>query len=50
MAVALGLVAMALVIGLGEPDATYPILGVAAIPGFIGLALIVVSQLTKDRT
>jgi hypothetical protein len=50
VAAALGLVAMGLLIGLGEPDATYPIIGVAAIPGFIGLALVVIGLLDKDRT
>lgn len=49
-AVALGLVVMGLVIGQGEPDATYPIIGVAAIPGFIGLALIAIGLLDKDRS
>ena len=50
VAVALGLVAMGLLIGLGEPDATYPIIGVAAIPGFVGLALIAIAQLGKNRS
>jgi Na+/H+ antiporter NhaD/arsenite permease-like protein len=50
VAVALGLVVMGLVVGQGEPDATYPMIGVAAIPGFIGLALIAIAQLGKDRT
>jgi Na+/H+ antiporter NhaD/arsenite permease-like protein len=49
VAVALGLVVMGLVVGQGEPDATYPLIGVAAIPGFIGLALIAIALLGKDR-
>jgi hypothetical protein len=50
VAIALGLVVMGLVIGQGEPDATYPMIGLAAIPGFIGLALIAVSRIGRDRT
>jgi Na+/H+ antiporter NhaD/arsenite permease-like protein len=50
VAVALGLVVMGLVVGQGEPDATYPMIGVAAIPGFLGLALIAIARLGKDRT
>ncbi|HKR89239.1 MAG TPA: DUF6249 domain-containing protein [Phenylobacterium sp.] len=50
LGVALGLVAMGLVIGQGEPDATYPMIGLAAIPGFIGLALIAISRIDRDRT
>lgn len=49
LAVALGLVVMGLLIGQGEPDATYPMVGLAAIPAFIGLALIVISRFGKDR-
>lgn len=50
LGVALGLVTMGLVIGQGEPDATYPMIGLAAIPAFIGLALIAISRLDRDRT
>ena len=50
LGVALGLVAMGLLIGQGEPDATYPMIGLAAIPGFIGLALIAISRIDRDRT
>jgi Na+/H+ antiporter NhaD/arsenite permease-like protein len=50
VAVALGLVAMGLAVGQGEPDATYPLIGVSAIPGFIGLALIAMSLLGKGRS
>jgi Na+/H+ antiporter NhaD/arsenite permease-like protein len=49
LGVALGLVAMGLIIGLSEPDATYPTIGIAAIPAFIGLALIAISRIGKDR-
>jgi hypothetical protein len=50
VAIALGLVVMGLLIGQDEPDATYPMIGLAAIPGFIGLALIAVSRIGRDRT
>jgi hypothetical protein len=50
LAIAGGLVAMGLVIGQGEPDATYPMIGLAAVPAFIGLALIVISRIGGDRT
>jgi hypothetical protein len=50
VAIALGLVVMGVVNGQGEPDATYPMIGLAAIPGFIGLALIAVSRIGRDRT
>jgi hypothetical protein len=50
VAVALGLVVLGLVLGVDEPDATYPLIGSAAIPGFIGLALIVISRWGKDRS
>lgn len=49
LAIALGLVVMGLVIGQDEPDATYPFIGIAAIPGFIGLALVAISRIGKDR-
>ena len=50
LGVALGLVVMGLTIGQGEPDATYPMIGLAAIPGCIGLALIAISRIGRDRT
>lgn len=50
LAVALALVVMGLLIGQGEPDATYPMIGLAAIPGFIGLAFIAMSRLGRDRS
>lgn len=49
LAIAAGMVVMGLVIGQGEPDATYPMIGLAAIPGFIGLALIAISRVGRDR-
>lgn len=41
LAVAAGIATMAYFIGNMEADAYYPILGIAAIPGFIGLAFLV---------
>jgi hypothetical protein len=41
--VAVGLAAMGLAISFEDADALYPMLGVAAFPGFIGLAFILIS-------
>lgn len=46
---ALGLAVLGLVVGVDEPDATYPMLGVAAFPAFIGLAFILISVLSRGR-
>jgi hypothetical protein len=50
LGVAVGLVVMGLVVGLEEPDVTYPMLGVAAFPGFIGLAFIVIGLIGRSKT
>jgi hypothetical protein len=50
IAVAVGLAVFGLVIGHGEHQVVHPIVGVAAIPGFIGLALVVIYLLEKPRT
>jgi hypothetical protein len=50
LAVALAFVALAIVSGFEEPEHTYGLLGVAAFPGFIGLAFIVLSQLNKPKS
>jgi hypothetical protein len=50
IAVAFGLAVLGLVVGHGEHQAVHPLVGVAAIPGFIGLALIVIHLLEKPRT
>ena len=47
--VAVGLAAMGIAIGFDEPDATYPLIGVACFPGFIGLAFIIMSFVARDR-
>ena len=38
---------MGWVIGFSEPDATYPMLGVAAFPAFIGLAFLVIALVSR---
>ena len=43
LGVAFGIAALGFATSFEEPDALYPTLGVAAFPGFIGLAFIVMS-------
>ena len=49
LGVGIGLAAMGLALGFEEPDATYPMLGLAAFPGFIGLAFIAIFFLGRGR-
>jgi hypothetical protein len=49
LGVALGLVALGLIVGFESPDATYWFLGFAAFPGFIGLAFIVLGLLNRSK-
>lgn len=49
LGVAAGLVALGLLIGMEEPDATYWMLGLAAFPGFIGLAFVVLALINKNK-
>ncbi len=49
LGVGIGLAAMGVAIGFEEPDATYPMLGLAAFPTFIGLAFIAISFLGRGR-
>jgi hypothetical protein len=49
LAVALGIAALGLMLGMEEPDATYPIMAMAALPGFIGLAFIVLGVINKPK-
>jgi hypothetical protein len=46
-----GMAAFALAVGFGvdEPDALYPLLGIAAFPAFIGIAFILLSVLNKRK-
>ncbi|MFN3522422.1 MAG: DUF6249 domain-containing protein [Phenylobacterium sp.] len=50
LGVAVGLAAFGWIIGFEEPDATYPMMGVAAFPGFIGLAFIVIALLGHRKS
>lgn len=47
--VAVGIAALGIALSFDEPDATYPLLGVAAFPGFIGLAFIIISFLARGK-
>ena len=49
LGVAVAFVALGAAVSFEEPDALYPLLGVAAFPGFIGLALIVLSFVQRSR-
>ncbi len=49
VAVALGLIALGIIVGFEEPDATYWFMGIAAFPGFIGLAFVLLSFINKPR-
>ena len=49
LGVAVGFAALGAAVSFEEPDALYPLLGVAAFPGFIGLALIGLSFVQRGR-
>ena len=49
LGVAVGLAAFGWMIGYEEPDATYPLMGFAAFPGFIGLAFILIALLGQGK-
>lgn len=49
LAVALGLAAFGYFVSFQEADAAYPMIGIAAIPGFIGLAFIILSFFNKTK-
>ena len=44
-----GLAALGFAVSFEEPDALYPMLGVAAFPGFIGLALIILAVVARRK-
>jgi hypothetical protein len=46
LGVAVGFAALGFAVSYEEPDALYPMLGVAAFPGFIGIAFLVLAALT----
>ena len=50
LGVALGLVALGLIVGFEEPDASYWFIGFAAFPGFIGLAFVVLGLINKPKS
>lgn len=50
LGVAIGLAGLGVAMSFDEPDATFPLLGIACFPGFIGLAFILISFLGRgDR-
>jgi hypothetical protein len=49
LGVAIGLAAFGVALGFEEPDATFPMVAIAAFPGFIGLAFIVLGFLNRDK-
>ena len=49
LAVGMGIAIFAWLIGYQDMDATYPLMGIAAIPGLIGLAFIVLSFFNKNK-
>ncbi|WP_395671517.1 DUF6249 domain-containing protein [Phenylobacterium sp.] len=49
LGVAVGMAVFGLMLGMEEPDATYPILAMSAFPGFIGIAFIVLGVLNKTK-
>ena len=49
VAVAVAIAAFGVAVSFDEPDAFYPLLGISAFPGFVGIALIVMWAISKDR-
>jgi Domain of unknown function (DUF6249) len=49
LGVGVGLAAMGWAIGFEEPDATFPMIGIACFPAFIGLAFIVMFFVSRGR-
>ena len=49
LGVAVGFAALGAAVSMEEPDALYPMLGLAAFPGFIGLALILLSVVGRNK-
>lgn len=49
LGVAIAFVALGVAVSFDQPDALYPLLGIAAFPGFIGLALIALSFVQRGR-
>ncbi len=49
LGVAVGLAAFGIALGFEEPDATFPMIAIAAFPGFIGAAFIVLGLINKTK-
>jgi hypothetical protein len=49
LSIAAAFVALGLVVSFEEPDALYPLLGVATFPGFIGIALIALYFVSRGK-
>lgn len=49
LAVAAGIAAFGWMVGFEDGDAVYPLMGLAAIPGFLGLAFVILSFFNKTR-
>lgn len=49
LAVAIGIAVFGYAVSFAEMDAYYPIVGIAAIPGMIGLAFIILSFFNKNK-
>jgi hypothetical protein len=49
LGVAVGLAVFGIALGYAEPDATYPLIAIAAFPGFIGLAFIVLGLINRNK-
>lgn len=49
LGVGVGLAAMGWAIGFEDPDATFPLIGIACFPAFIGLAFIAMFFLSRGR-
>jgi hypothetical protein len=49
MGVAVGLAAFGIALGFEEPEATFPLVAIAAFPGFIGLAFLVLGLINRNR-
>jgi hypothetical protein len=50
LGVGVGLAAMGVLLGYDDPDAVYPMIGIACFPAFIGLAFIIMSFLNRGRS
>ncbi|MFN3585092.1 DUF6249 domain-containing protein [Phenylobacterium sp.] len=48
--VAAGLVALGLIVGFEEPDASYWFIGLSAFPGFIGAAFVILGLINKPKS